>query len=533
MKYIGWTFDTITEEEFGMMFPQVNIKLFTHVPETDEELLSTFLPSKLWRLNNLYTIVNKWAKKQIFKMNYSQFYVYSLKVLHPRTIILKSRQQGISTLFLIDFYDDMLVIPDLSVGMMAQDKPAAKKLLERVKLLESELNPAIKEFLELQTVTDNTDELGFSNGSKMYIRTSFRSTTLQRLHVSEYGKIAAEYPEKIEELKTGTLQALAQGNIAIIESTAEGHNDFKLQWDKSVLNKAIGALSPLDFQPIFLSWLEDPDCRLDFEKPIDQTAEKYFEELGKPVSLKQKWFWIAKREELGARVYQEYPATPDEAFQLDVEGAYYMNEYRTLKIQPNLYNEQLAVHLTVDLGMNDDFPVIFWQKWPDGHIKIIGEYVSNNNGLQHYANVCKALSLAKGWCFGRTYVPHDVKVKEMTSDKTRWETMVKLGFRPILVKRHKLADGIEITRQFLKKVEVDSSCTMVLSTIQNYRKKYDKKFGIYLDEPVHDVYSHPADALRQLAVGDKNSPISINEIWAIPKSLNYSYGSIKSNGFDI
>ena len=46
--------------------------------------------------------------------------------------------------------------------------------------------------------------------------------------------------------------------------------------------------------------------------------------------------------------------------------------------------------------------------------------------------------------------------------------MKRLGFRPILVRKHSLADGIEETRQFLKWVEIDESCTMIINAIQNY-----------------------------------------------------------------
>lgn len=530
-----WLLPNITEQEFRHLFPQANADLFKNIPESDEELLTVFLPSKLWRLNNLYTIVDKIGTKRKFEMNYSQFYFYHRKVKHPRNIILKSRQQGISTLVLIDFYDDMIVTPNLSVGMMAQDATAAKKLLERVKMLEAELNPAIKEFLQIVTTKDNTEEFGFSNGSTMYIRTSFRSATLQRLHVSEYGKIAAMYPERIEELKTGTLQAIAPINPIIIESTAEGNNDYKAQWDKAEIADRKG-LGPLDFQPTFLSWMQDPDCNLNFEEEIPQAAEEYFSKLadeGIKLTKTQEWFWCAKYKELGNSIYQEYPGFPEEAFRAKLEGAYYQNEYKELKIGSNLYVEGLKVHLSVDLGMNDDFPIGFFQVWPTGQVKIIGEYVSNNNGLEHYAEICRQISKTRGWEFGQTYAPHDVKVKELTSGKTRWETMKRLGFRPILVRKHSLADGIEETRQFLKWVEIDESCTMIINAIQNYRKKFDKKLNLFLDEPVHDFHSHPADMLRYMAMGNKYSKIT--DIYSSRSGHKGSSqrGYIGQRGYDI
>ena len=37
------------------------------------------------------------------------------------------------------------------------------------------------------------------------------------------------------------------------------------------------------------------------------------------------------------------------------------------------------------------------------------------------------------------------------------------------------------------------------------KKKYDDRLGVYLDTPLHDKYSHPADMLRYMAMGIKNS----------------------------
>lgn len=488
------------------MFPQANIDLFHHMPETDEELISNFLPSKLWRLNNLYTIVDKLGKKRKFILNRSQFKTYSSKLQHPRIIILKSRQQGISTLFLIDFFDDLITLPDLSVGMMAQDKPAAQKLLERVKVLHDGLHPAIIAFLNLEKVKDNTEEIGYSNGSTMYIRTSFRSTTLQRLHVSEYGKIAKMYPEKIAELKAGTLQAIAQGNTVVIESTAEGKNDFKLQWDKAT---RVQNITPLDFKPVFLSWMEDPDCVLGFEKPIPEWAIKYFDDLEVHLTNEQKWFWIAKWEELqessvSSDIYQEYPSTPDEAFKVDVEGSYYSKQ-RLAMLKSNRigrvdYVPNQKVIVSFDIGVDDYTAMIFAQVIND-ECYIIDEYASNNEGLEHYLDIMTALTQRKGYSYGEIFMPHDVEVREWSSGKTRLEKLRSYGIKPRVIKRTAIADGIEAVRQLLPKSRISSSCTGLLDAIQNYRKQYDQKLQMYLDKPLHDEHSHFADSLRYLALG--------------------------------
>src|SRR5690606_21526983 len=91
---------SISEEEFKEIYPEHLHDLYYLLvtrPETEEEFLEFYLPSKLWRLNNLYTIVNKHGESVPFVMNKSQHKVYAASLIHSRIIILKSRQQGIST----------------------------------------------------------------------------------------------------------------------------------------------------------------------------------------------------------------------------------------------------------------------------------------------------------------------------------------------------------------------------------------------------------------------------------------------------
>ena len=81
--------------------------------------------------------------------------------------------------------------------------------------------------------------------------------------------------------------------------------------------------------------------------------------------------------------------------------------------------------------------------------------INNYHPLEHYKDIFLALSSKFGWVHGYTYVPHDIKVTELIAGKTRWTALKELGFNPILVNKHKIQDGIEITRQFLKTVEIE------------------------------------------------------------------------------
>lgn len=62
----------------------------------------------------------------------------------------------------------------------------------------------------------NGGRMVFKNGSSIQVATSFRSGTVQRLHISEHGKICAKYPHKAKEVKTGTLNAIHQNAICLL-----------------------------------------------------------------------------------------------------------------------------------------------------------------------------------------------------------------------------------------------------------------------------------------------------------------------------
>lgn len=471
------------------------------------------LKSKFWRLNNLYFIRDKNGKKVKLKMNKAQVEVIKNHT-HNKKIILKSRQRGISTGYVIYQLDSVIFREGIRTGIQSYGKDESEELKGKADFALECFPQAILDSLDVRVVTDNAGKIEFSNGSVIKIG-NFRGNTLQILHVSELGKIAKKFPEKAKELKTGAFQSVSVKNKITIESTAEGRTGLFYEiWVKAWAKKKAGLpLSPLDFEAIFLSWVDDEDCHLDTPQVIPPDKAKYFDklerELNIEIPIERRWWWVAKYDELGFEMYQEYPATPEEAFAQSVEGTYYKDEYEKLTMIENAYRPELVVNMAFDLGINDTFSIGFFQNWINQGVqktRIIGYYANNGQGLQHYKDVCDYLALEKGWVFNDTYVPHDISVRELIAGKSRWQALLDLGFNPILVAKHLVQDGIQTTREFLRKVEIDiNECMDIIDAIQNYKKKYDERLEVYLPQPVHDKYSHPADMLRYMAMGLKNS----------------------------
>lgn len=499
---------SITEEEFIELFP--GMFEYKHVFERewkdDEDFIENYLSSKLWRMNNLYTILDKDGDPVKFLMNRAQHKVYSASLFHPRLIILKSRQQGISTFWLIYFFDEAIFKDNMNLGLMAQGIDEASTLLKRVKYAWLNLSDEIKQYLQISKTTENSKEFGFSNNSTIFIRTSFRSTTLQGLHISELGKIANRTPEKAKETNTGTLQTIKAGNPVAIESTAEGHNMFKDKWDQAANHK--GKYAPKDLYPVFLSWLQDPDCWLDEPQELNAEQTEYFErlefEVGYRIADERKWFWVAQYRELGDDIYQEYPSTPEEAFAAVRDGTYYAKLYRIHiankdKVKAKLYDQALAVDVVMDLGMNDEFVLGFWQDW-GGEDRLIQEYANSGEGLAHYVNYINDT----GYTIGTVYVPHDVKVKELGTGISRLHRLRELGVRRIRVlPRAPIIDGIEAVRRMIPHMWIDPSCEYTISCFLNYSKEWDPIRQVWKDRPLHDVFSHGADMVRYRAMSKK------------------------------
>lgn len=490
-----------------------------NLTEEQKEFLETKFSSKLWRMDNLYTIQDKDGNKGIMRLNASQRKVLT-KYRHNRKIILKSRQQGISTLFLAYYLDDCLTKPGFQAGIQSYGQDEADKLAKRAELMWDELDQDIKDMLGLKLVSNNSKGMTFSNGSILKIG-NFRGDTLQGLHVSELGKIAKKYPEKAKELKTGAFQAVSVNNKITIESTAEGQTGlFFEMWQKATTRAdSTQGLTPLDFQPIFLSWIEDPDCQLFHEFPIDEEVLAYVygtkkpngetdklgieEELGVTLTQEQLWWLAAKIDELGDDFDQEYPATPEKAFATSIEGMYFKNQYSKLQKSGRItlakYNPTYGVSVAFDLGVNDENVMIFSQLI-DGQPYIIDEYHNTGEGIIFYSDILKAMPYVGN--YDKIIFPHDINVRDYSTGRTRLETFRREGWSNLVVlEKLSFADSINAARQLIDAAIFSDTVLNTLLALQNYRKKYDKTIGAYLATDVHDIHSNYAAALRYLAQG--------------------------------
>lgn len=459
---------------------------------------------KLWRLNNLYRIVDKQGRSIPFKMNPVQQIV--AEDSHKRKLCLKARQLGMSTYAVLDLLDDVLFNAHHAGGIVSYSLEHAQHIYKRIigHALET-LHTSLKPLVGIQT--QSAREITFANGSYLRVDTSLRGGSYQSVLVSEFGKTCARSPQKAEEVITGTLEAVPQGGKVVIESTAEGREgyfyDMCTQAEK--LKKSGSELTELDFNFHFFPWHSQSAYSIkdsSYVLTIDQ--EQYFEslkELGIDLSYEQKVWYAKKSETLGEDMKSEYPSTSSECFTASTEGKFYAKQmgrvYAEKRICSVPWEESLEVHTSWDLGYSDSTSIWFFQL-VGKEIRLIEHFQASGEPLTYYLKVLKE----KPYVYGKHLVPHDAQVREYSTGLTRVESARKMGVVFTPVPKLSIHEGIDAVRSLLGKCWFDErKCASGIKALESYTKEWNQSIGAYSDSPRHCEYSHPSDSFRYLAIG--------------------------------
>lgn len=467
-----------------------------------------------WRLNNLYWIVDKEGNRAKFQMNWAQSALF--ENMHYLNVILKARQLGLTTFIQIFMLDACVFNRDIRAGTIAHTLGDAQVIFrDKVKYPYDNLPAEIRAAVPI--INDNATELMLGNNSSIRVGTSLRSGTLQYLHVSEYGKLCAKYPEKAREVRTGALNTIQAGQIAFIESTAEGQEGdfYNICEDAQTKHRQKAKLTPLDFKFFFFPWWKSPEYEMDADGvTITDEFAKYFaglrENHGIELNARKQAWYVKKADRQLADMKREYPSTPQEAFEASVEGAYYADQMAAADMEERIgvfpFVSGYPVHTVSDIGMDDVNSVWLFQVLP-GRVRLIGYFEHSDTGMDGMLDELERRSTEHGYVYDVHHMPHDIKVREWTrGGATRIEVMLtevrKRGMGTVQkVERAYVQDQINAVRRLLAKIEFDeASCSQGIKCLRNYRKEWDEDLGVWRDKPRHDWASHGANALAGLAL---------------------------------
>ena len=207
------------------------------------------------------------------------------------------------------------------------------------------------------------------------------------------------------------------------------------------------------------------------------------------------------------------PEEYDQEYQCSFEGSLVGSYFGSLitearkdsRIGRFPWRSDRLVHCSLDLGRTDATAIWFYQKDHQG-IFFIDYYEDSDEPLQYYLKYLKE----KPYAYGKLYLPHDIKITDYTATKSRLRIVRDFGFKPKVVKKLSIEEGINKVRTLFSRCYFDAlKCEYGLDALFEYRKeeieklKVKKRQTVYKNHPRHDWTSHAADAFRYFAVGYK------------------------------
>ncbi len=209
------------------------------------------------------------------------------------------------------------------------------------------------------------------------------------------------------------------------------------------------------------------------------------------------------------------------SFDAPVEGAYYgalLNEADEQNRVTTIPRDPLAkIVCSWDLGISDS--TCIWVAQVVGkEIQLIDSTENHGVGLDYYVSWIRE----RGYDKGQHILPHDVRVRELGTGKSRQEVLMEAGLDVTIAPSLSVADGIQAVRRLLPRCWFDAEGTKQgLSALRNYRRVFDEKRNVFFDTPLHDWASHYADAFRYMAIGlvetdtTWGKPLNINKSWMV------------------
>lgn len=189
-----------------------------------------------------------------------------------------------------------------------------------------------------------------------------------------------------------------------------------------------------------------------------------------------------------------------------VTGAIYADEVAKAQDENRIgafpYDPALKVFPVFDLGWNDKMSIILAQRHHSS-LRCIEYIEDDHKTLDWYSAELKK----KNYNWGRIYLPHDGAHGDYKTGKSAQQIMRELGWEVAITPSQSVENGIKLARMAFGQLLIDKGkCEKLVQCL----KRYKRRVNAGTDEPgapLHDEFSHGADAFRYLAI---NAPSMVN-----------------------
>jgi hypothetical protein len=327
-----------------------------------------------------------------FKLNKAQLYLHEQleqqkkETGRVRAIILKGRQQGCSTYVGARFYHQVTHRFGTKVFILTHREDATDNLYKLVK----RYHENCPDFIKPSTGVSNAKELYFNTLDSGYSigtaggGTVGRSDTIQLLHGSEVA-----FWQNTDEISTGIMQTVAdvKNTEIILESTANGIGNM-------FHRMAAGAMHGLnEYKLIFIPWFWQEEYRRELEPDFRLTDEEREYKHAFKLDDKQISWRRNKISNFSGGEWQfkqEYPATPNEAFQTSSDDSLIQPKFvlNARKAEDIHKGNQLVIGVDPAHKGKDNTAIV----WRDGRVQYRHELYNGLDTMQVAGRIIKIIN---------------------------------------------------------------------------------------------------------------------------------------------
>ena len=185
------------------------------------------------------------------------------------------------------------------------------------------------------------------------------------------------------------------------------------------------------------------------------------------------------------------------SFDAGLLGAYYTDDLKRAKVGNYPWNPAKPVHTFWDIGLKDATSITFGQE-NGGAIDIIDYEEQNNVPFNEWIGIINE----KPYNYGVHSMPHDFKKRDWKDGKSADSTAKNFHFSYELTPDLSRSQGIDAVKIIMPRVRFNNSPSVqrLIDGLSNYRREWNPKLKVFMDRPLHDWASNPADSFRYFSI---------------------------------
>ena len=184
-----------------------------------------------------------------------------------------------------------------------------------------------------------------------------------------------------------------------------------------------------------------------------------------------------------------------------VDGAIFAREMQMAELQGRIttvnYDPSKPVHAVFDLGWSDSTAIWFLQ-FIGMETRLIRYLEDSQRTISHYMSEMQKF----GYVYDTLWLPHDAQNQTLAAAGRSIEDIVRsAGYKVSIIPRVPIPDSINAARTIFPGCWFDrENAADGISCLRHYRYDVDPETGGFSKQPLHDHYSHGADAFRYIGL---------------------------------